>query len=41
MKKLCLLVLFPFITFAQEFYIGELEIDLLNTGASWNVVVGL
>ncbi|MDH3267230.1 MAG: T9SS type A sorting domain-containing protein [Ignavibacteria bacterium] len=41
MKKLFLLVLFPFITFAQEYYVGELKIQLINTGASWNVVVGL
>lgn len=41
MKKFFLLILFPFIVFAQEYYVGELEIDLINTGASWNVVVGL
>jgi len=41
MQKLFLLVLFPFITFAQELYSGELEIKLINVGAPWNIVVGL
>lgn len=38
MKKLLVLVLLPYIlTFSQELYVGELRIDLINYGGSFNV----
>ncbi|RKY98771.1 MAG: hypothetical protein DRQ13_03180 [Ignavibacteriae bacterium] len=39
MKKLLLVILLPFIIFAQEKYTGELEVKLINYGSSWNVTI--
>lgn len=41
MKKLYLLVLLPFITFAQLDFDGELRFYLINRGSSWNVTIKL
>lgn len=41
MKKLFLLILLPFITFAQEAIVGELQIVLNNYGSSWNITFTL
>ncbi len=41
MKKLYLLVLLPFITFAQLDFDGELRFVLINRGSSWNVTIKL
>jgi hypothetical protein len=41
MKKLQLLFLLPFITYAQLDYDGELRIMLINTSASWDVTIKL
>jgi hypothetical protein len=41
MKKLFLLLLLPCFNFAQLDYDGELELQLINRGASWNVSIKL
>ena len=41
MKKLLLFVLLPFLTYAQEYLVGELHFELINRGSSWNVTISL